>query len=113
MAKKRKKDILKYREYKAIMLDFIFSKTKTELDAWATAQVYIALWNIITAATVMGLDTCPMEWFNVDSVSRKFDLEEKWLVPCVMLAIWKGSPDDYYAWETKVRYNKKDIIIKC
>lgn len=112
MAEKRNKKVEDYAEYRQIILDFLYSKTKDELDSWATAQVYIALWNMITAAVTMWFDTCPMEWFNADSVGRKFKLEEKWLTPCVMLAVWKANPKDYYQTQAKVRYNKKDMIIK-
>ncbi len=47
------------------MLSGSLSKAKEEgrLDVWQTQQIYIALGNFMTAAALIGVDTCPMEGF--------------------------------------------------
>lgn len=40
------------------------------LDDWAAKQAYIALGNIMTAAAVIGIDSCPIEGFVRSEVER-------------------------------------------
>ncbi|MCT4616807.1 MAG: NAD(P)H-dependent oxidoreductase [Candidatus Gracilibacteria bacterium] len=112
LVKKRGKTHEELADYKQVMLDYLFKMTKQELDAWAKAQVYIALGNMITSATTMGLDTCPMEGFNPELLEKHFSLKEKGLVPCVLLTVGYRDEKDFYAKEEKVRYDKDDMILR-
>lgn len=38
------------------------------LREWATRQTYIALANMLTAAALMGVDSCPVEGFNLEQL---------------------------------------------
>lgn len=40
----------------------------SRLDDWARMQVYIASANMMTAAAYIGIDSCPIEGFDVDKV---------------------------------------------
>lgn len=37
---------------------------------WASKQTYIALGNMLTSAALIGIDSCPMEGFNMDKVTE-------------------------------------------
>ncbi|MGC5776839.1 NAD(P)H-dependent oxidoreductase [Paenibacillus pabuli] len=47
---------------------------RTLLD-WASKQTYIALGNMMTAAALIGIDSCPIEGFNYEAVHRLLDEE--------------------------------------
>ena len=42
---------------------------RTLLD-WASKQTYIALANMMTSAALLGIDSCPMEGFDLDKVTE-------------------------------------------
>ncbi|MEJ7185507.1 nitroreductase family protein, partial [Staphylococcus epidermidis] len=37
---------------------------------WASKQTYIALGNMMTTAALLGVDSCPMEGFDLDKVTE-------------------------------------------
>ena len=37
---------------------------------WTAKQTYIALGNMMTTATLLGIDSCPIEGFNYDKVNK-------------------------------------------
>lgn len=82
----------------------------TNFEEWTTRQAYIALWNAMTALSVLWIDTCPMEWLNPKEYDRILKLDEKNLTAKVTLAIGKRHADDKYADEPKVRFDKKEIF---
>lgn len=47
---------------------------RTLLD-WASKQTYIALGNMMTAAALIGIDSCPIEGFNYEGVHRVLEEE--------------------------------------
>ncbi|MGE7926086.1 nitroreductase family protein, partial [Viridibacillus arvi] len=42
---------------------------------WASKQTYIALGNMLTAAALIGIDSCPMEGFNMEKVTEILENE--------------------------------------
>lgn len=42
---------------------------------WASKQTYIALGNMMTAAALIGIDSCPIEGFNYEAVHRILEEE--------------------------------------
>ena len=42
---------------------------------WASKQTYIALGNMMTAAALMNIDSCPMEGFDLDKVTELLENE--------------------------------------
>lgn len=42
---------------------------------WASRQTYIALGNMMTAAAMIGIDSCPIEGFNKNEVERVLEAE--------------------------------------
>lgn len=46
---------------------------------WASKQTYIALGNMLSASAMIGIDSCPMEGFNLEAVNQI--LEAEGLIP--------------------------------
>ena len=62
--------------------DFKLLESKRAIFDWATKQTYIAMANMMTSAAYIGVDSCPIEGFDVDGVTQilkddfKIDTEE-------------------------------------
>lgn len=82
----------------------------TNYEEWLSKQAYIALWNAMTALSVLGIDTCAIEWLNPKEYNKILKLDEKNLTAKVALAIWKRDEDDKYQDMEKVRFDKNEII---
>lgn len=82
---------------------------RTLLD-WASKQTYIALANMMTSAALLGIDSCPMEGFDLDKVTEILAEENvvdtEHFAPSVMVAFGyrKEEPKD------KVRQPAEDVI---
>ncbi|NMO94291.1 NAD(P)H-dependent oxidoreductase [Paenibacillus lemnae] len=50
--------------------DFRILDNERTLIDWASKQTYLPLANMMTAAAQIGIDSCPMEGFNLDKVTR-------------------------------------------
>ena len=77
---------------------------------WAQKQCYIALGNLMTAAAIAGLDTCPMEGFVPTKFDEILGLEALGLQSVVCCPVGYRSADDKYASMPKVRWNKSDVV---
>ncbi len=58
----------KYREFQEN--DFRLLESERALFDWACKQTYIALANMMTAAAMIGIDSCPMEGFNPQKIDQ-------------------------------------------
>lgn len=80
------------------------------IPAWAASQGYIALGSFMTAAAVLGIDTCPMEGFEPDKVNAILGLEgSRWKAILLCPAGYRGESDKY-AVLPKVRYPREAVI---
>lgn len=59
-------------------VDFNLLEGDRPLYDWASKQSYIALANMMTAAAQIGIDSCPIEGFNIESMNKL--LEEQGLL---------------------------------
>ncbi|MFH1497459.1 MAG: NAD(P)H-dependent oxidoreductase [Verrucomicrobiota bacterium] len=80
------------------------------LDTWQTHQIYIALGQFMTAAALLGVDTCPMEGL----VPAKYDeilglTGTGWATVCACPAGYRAA-DDKYAATAKVRFDAGEVI---
>ncbi len=61
-----------------------------QITDWSARQAYIALGNAMTAAALMGIDSCPIEGFEIDKtqavLERHFGIDPKVYKPAVMVA---------------------------
>ncbi len=80
--------------------------------SWAEKQVYIALWNLLTACACLEIDSCPMEGFDKKKYDEILNLKEKWLSSVLVLPIGYRAEDDKHAKIPKFRYNLDDLVEK-
>lgn len=78
---------------------------------WATRQAYIALGNFLTAAALLGVDTCPMEGINLEAADKLLGLPERGLAAVVGSAAGYRA-DDKNARLPKVRFAPDDVILR-
>ncbi|QYM79869.1 NAD(P)H-dependent oxidoreductase [Horticoccus luteus] len=82
------------------------------LDTWQTHQLYIALGNFMTAAAMLGVDTCPMEGFEPAEFDKILGLEGTAFATVVSCAAGYRAADDRFATMTKVRFKPEDVIVR-
>ncbi|WP_017814738.1 NAD(P)H-dependent oxidoreductase [Paenibacillus shenyangensis] len=58
----------RYREFQEKDLNLL--ESERALFDWASKQTYIALGNMMTAAAEIGIDSCPIEGFHMESVEK-------------------------------------------
>jgi nitroreductase len=80
------------------------------INEWATRQVYIALGNFMTAAALVGVDTCPLEGFEPSQFDEILDLSARGWASVVCCAAGYRLPDDRHARLAKVRFRREDVI---
>lgn len=80
------------------------------LDVWQSRQSYIALGEFMTAAALLGVDTCPMEGLDARQYESILNVDtSKWTVLCACAAGYRAA-DDKYATMPKVRYANSELI---
>ena len=85
---------------------------QAKIDHWATNQVYIALGNFMTAAAVLGIDTCPMEGIQPAKYDEILGLKEHGYATVVACPAGYRAADDKYANIAKVRFKHEDVITR-
>lgn len=83
-----------------------------DINDWAANQVYIALGNFMTAAAVMGIDTCPMEGIEPAKYDEVLGIAEQGYGTVVACVAGYRAADDKYATTPKVRYATEDVIVE-
>ena len=81
-----------------------------DLQHWAKLQTYIALGQFMLAASLLGIDTCPMEGFEADKFDSVLGLEKEGLTTSVLCPAGYRSEDDRYAGLPKVRFSSELVI---
>jgi len=85
---------------------------KEKIDDWAVKQVYIALGSFMTAAAVMGIDTCPMEGLQPAKYDEVLGLVGSGYATALACPAGYRSAEDKYAHTPKVRYKPEDVIMR-
>ena len=83
-----------------------------DINDWAAHQVYIALGNFMTAAAVMGIDTCPMEGIEPAKYDELLGIAEQGYGTVVACVAGYRAADDKYATTPKVRFATADVIVE-
>ena len=96
--------------YKGMMVNMLLPHPQEALSQWAAKQVYIALGNLMTAAAMMGIDTCPMEGFDAAKYDEILGLEARGVKSCVVCPVGYRAETDKYASLAKVRFKAEDLI---
>ena len=81
--------------------------TKAE---WTARQAYIAVGNLLSAAAVQRIDTCPMEGFERERVDEILGLKEKGLSAAVIVPVGYRSEADDTRHYTKVRRPEEELF---
>ena len=97
--------------YRGYMVGDLVKGPRAQVIAeWAARQVYIALGNFMTAAALLGVDTCPMEGLEPVKYDQILGLEGTgWATLCACPAGYRAA-DDKYAEQPKVRFKANDLI---
>lgn len=88
------------------------ARAEGRLDTWQTYQIYIALGSFMTAAALLGVDTCPMEGFEPLKFDDILGLTATDYMSIVGCAAGYRLPDDKYASTKKVRFKAEDVIVR-
>lgn len=81
----------------------ITQKTQDEIFNWAEKQSYIVLANLMYAAAMENIDTCPMEGFRQDLIEEILSLDPENEKVTVTLALGYRSEEDLFQHMKKVR----------
>ncbi len=111
VAKTRNQNVEDLSAYKQMISGFVSRKTESQIVEWNARQVYIALGILLESAALLKIDACPMEGFDVKQFDSLLNLSESEYTTAVIAPIGYRSEDDKYALASKVRFQKKDIII--
>jgi nitroreductase len=90
--------------------DLLDGPRSQQIERWASNQVYIALGTFMTAAALLGVDTCPIEGFSPPDYDRILGLESSPYRTCVVCAAGYRDATDKYAGLAKVRYAPSELI---
>lgn len=90
--------------------DLVAGPRSAQIGAWSSNQVYIALGTFMTAAALLGVDTCPIEGFSPPDYDRLLSLDGTPYRSCVVCAAGYRSADDKHASLAKVRYPLAELI---
>jgi nitroreductase len=96
--------------YKGMMMGSIGAAPPENVTQWSKNQAYIALGQLMGAAALLGIDTCPMEGFVATKYDEILGLAGTDYTTCVLLPVGYRSADDKYASLPKVRFESKDVI---
>ena len=77
---------------------------------WNCRQVYIALGQLMTAAAMVGVDSCPMEGIVAEGYDKLLGLDGSGYRTVVACALGYRHPDDAYAVAKKVRFATEMVI---
>lgn len=95
---------------KILMGDVVHGARGQAALEWAARQAYIALGNFMTAAALVGVDTCPMEGFEPPRYDEILGLPAQGFRAVVACAAGYRAADDKYAALPKVRFSASELI---
>lgn len=88
------------------------ARAEGRLDTWQTHQIYIALGNFMTAAALLGVDTCPMEGIEPAKFDELLGLGDTGYTTVVACPAGYRADDDKYATVKKVRFRAEELIVR-
>ena len=95
---------------KALIGDIVKGPRSEWQHEWATRQAYIALGNFMTAAAMLGIDTCPMEGIEAEKFDEVLGLKHGYKTVVAIAAGYRSGADKY-AGAPKVRYPASELFI--
>lgn len=97
--------------YRKVLVQFVANGwAAKDLAGWNARQVYLALGQFMTAAAMVGVDTCPMEGIDMAAYDRLLGLDgTPFTTLCSCTAGHRLATDKYGA-AAKVRYPKEQVL---
>ena len=89
--------------FKKSITQHISQKTQDEIFSWAEKQSYIVLANLMYAAAIENIDSCPMEGFRQDLIEEILGINPETEKVTVTLALGYRSEEDHFQHMKKVR----------
>ena len=97
--------------YRKVMVDFLAKGwAAKDLAAWNARQAYLALGQFMTAAAMLGIDTCPMEGIDMAAYDRALGLDGTAYTTLCGCAAGFRAVDDKYASAKKVRFPLGEVV---
>ncbi|MBX3462262.1 MAG: NAD(P)H-dependent oxidoreductase [Planctomycetes bacterium] len=97
--------------YGKVIVDFLQKGwAAKDLFGWNARQAYLALGQFMTAAALLGVDTCPMEGIDANGYDRALGLHGSRYATLCACAVGYRAGDDKYAAAPKVRYPADEVI---
>jgi nitroreductase len=109
VAETRSMDLESLKGYRSMMLQGS-QRSEQEVLQWNTLQVYVALGQLMTAAAMLGVDTCPMEGIDAGAYDKLLGLDDTPYTTIVGCAVGYRNPQDKYAHAKKVRFPTEKVI---
>lgn len=89
--------------FKNSISQHVNQKTQDEIFNWAEKQSYIVLANLMYAAAIENIDSCPMEGFRQDLIEEILNVTSETEKVTVTLALGYRSEEDHFQHMKKVR----------
>lgn len=102
-AETQKIDVALLNDFGNFMKGMFASRTVADKHDWAARQAYIGLGNLLTTASSMRIDVCPMEGFDPSKYNEILGLTGTGYSAVVIATIGYRSPDDDAQHKAKVR----------
>ncbi|SDL85150.1 NAD(P)H-dependent oxidoreductase [Chryseobacterium taihuense] len=96
-------DLEQLTSFKNNINQHINQQTENQLLNWAEKQSYIVLANLMYAAALESVDTCPMEGFRQEVLEKILEIDSEIEKVTVTLAIGYRSQEDHFQHMKKVR----------
>lgn len=97
--------------YRQMMIgDLIQGPRQAVIQNWAANQAYIALGNFLTAAALLGIDTCPLEGIVPSAYDEILQVTGSGYQTVVAAVAGYRSEADVYAQLAKVRYPAAELL---
>ncbi len=87
-------------------------KSARQKQEWAHHQSFIALGNLLTAAAIMQIDSCPMTGFDASGFDRVLKLHQKGLTSSWVCPIGYRHREDQRANSPKVRFSHQEMVLE-
>jgi nitroreductase len=111
-AKTRGVDAASMDGYKNMMIGDLVKGPRSEvINWWAQRQTYIAMGSFLTTASLMEIDTLPMEGLDPVAYDKILGLEASGYKTVAAIACGYRSSDDKYQHAKKVRFDLKDVVV--
>ena len=96
--------------FEKVVKGFLDRMSPEEIDTWAARQTYIALGEFMTAAAMLGVDTCPLEGFIPAKYDEVLELTAQGYTSVVLCAAGYRAADDKSATRPKVRFATEEMV---